>query len=97
LKIDRSFVKDIGMDPEDAAICRAIIALGHNLGLGIVAEGVSSEVQLEFMRAEGCDAVQGWLMSAAMPANEFAELVRKQRVSAEAANVQPMRRATRAG
>jgi len=65
--------------------------------LGIVAEGVSSEVQLEFMRAEGCDAVQGWLMSAAMPANEFAELVRKQRVSAEAANVQPMRRATRAG
>jgi diguanylate cyclase (GGDEF)-like protein len=97
LKIDRSFVKDIGVDPEDAAICRAIIALGHNLGLGIVAEGVSSEVQLEFMRAEGCDAVQGWLMSAAMPANEFAELVRKQRVSAEAANVQPMRRATRAG
>jgi diguanylate cyclase (GGDEF)-like protein len=96
LKIDRSFVKDIGVDPEDAAICRAIIALGHNLGLGIVAEGVSSEAQLEFLRAEGCDAIQGWLMSAAVPANEFAELVRKPpSVPAEtaAAKVQPMRRA----
>jgi diguanylate cyclase (GGDEF)-like protein len=99
LKIDRSFVKDIGTDPEDAAICRAIIALGHNLGLGIVAEGVSSEAQLEFLRAEGCDAIQGWLMSAAVPANEFAELVRQPRATVkevEPVKVQPMRRAARA-
>ena len=97
LKIDRSFVKDIGVDPEDAAICRAIIALGHNLGLGIVAEGVSSEAQLEFLRAEGCDAIQGWLMSAAVPANEFAELVRNPKSQPEEKeNVQPMRRAARA-
>jgi diguanylate cyclase (GGDEF)-like protein len=101
LKIDRSFVKDIGVDPEDAAIVRAIIALGHNLGLGIVAEGVSSELQLEFLRAEGCDAVQGWLMSAAVPANEFAELVRQPprdtSTATETAKVRPMRRAARAG
>jgi EAL domain-containing protein (putative c-di-GMP-specific phosphodiesterase class I) len=99
LKIDRSFVKDIGADPEDAAIVRAIIALGHNLGLGIVAEGVSSEAQLEFLRAEGCDAVQGWLMSAAVPAIEFAELVRKPRATVaevERVKVQPMRRTARA-
>jgi EAL domain-containing protein (putative c-di-GMP-specific phosphodiesterase class I) len=101
LKIDRSFVKDIGVDPEDAAIVRAIIALGHNLGLGIVAEGVSSELQLEFLRAEGCDAVQGWLMSAAVQANEFAELVRQPprdtSTATETAKVRPMRRAARAG
>jgi EAL domain-containing protein (putative c-di-GMP-specific phosphodiesterase class I) len=73
--------------------------LGHNLGLGIVAEGVSSETQLEFLRAEGCDAVQGWLMSAAMPANEFAELVRRPRATVaepERVKVQPMRRTARA-
>ena len=98
LKIDRSFVKDIGVDSDDAAICRAIIALGHNLGLGIVAEGVQSEAQLEFLRAEGCDAIQGWLMSAAVPAGEFAELVRNPRTApaeTETAKVQPMRRAAR--
>ena len=99
LKIDRSFVKDIGVDPEDAAIVRAIIALGHNLGLGIVAEGVSSEAQLEFLRAEGCDAVQGWLMSAAVPANDFADLVRQPRATvaeAERVKVEPLRRTARA-
>jgi diguanylate cyclase (GGDEF)-like protein len=77
LKIDRSFVKDIGVDEDDAAIVRAIIALGHNLGLGIVAEGVSSQVQLDFLRAEGCDSVQGFLMSQAVPASELAELMRR--------------------
>lgn len=87
LKIDRSFVKDIGVDPDDAAICRAIIALGHNLGLGIVAEGVSSQVQLEFLRAEGCDAVQGFLMSQAVPANDFAEIMRQSAATAETPRV----------
>ena len=97
LKIDRSFVKDIGIDADDAAIVRAIIALGHNLGLGIVAEGVSSAVQLEFLRAEGCDSVQGFLMSPAVPAGTFADFIRR---SAPAA-VEPSRatqpRAARAG
>lgn len=75
LKIDRSFVQDIGTDADDAAIVRAIIALGHNLGLSIVAEGVSAPAQLEFLRAEGCDCVQGFLMSPAVPASALAELM----------------------
>jgi EAL domain-containing protein (putative c-di-GMP-specific phosphodiesterase class I) len=75
LKIDRSFVEDIGVDADDAAIVRAIIALGHNLNLKIVAEGVSKPTQLEFLRREGCDAVQGYLFGAAMPANAFTSLL----------------------
>jgi len=77
LKIDRSFVADISEDPEDAAIVRAIIALGHSLDLKIVAEGVTTQEQLEFLRAEGCDAIQGFLMSAAIAAAPFAELLRQ--------------------
>lgn len=75
LKIDRSFVEDISIDSDDAAIVRAIIALGHNLSLRIVAEGVTTSAQLQFLRAEGCDAVQGFLMSPAVPASAFAELL----------------------
>ncbi|HEV7359047.1 MAG TPA: EAL domain-containing protein [Steroidobacteraceae bacterium] len=76
LKIDRSFVADINEDPDDAAIVRAIIALGHSLDLKIVAEGVTSREQLKFLQAEGCDAIQGFLMSAAIPAAAFADLLR---------------------
>jgi predicted signal transduction protein with EAL and GGDEF domain/CheY-like chemotaxis protein len=75
LKIDRSFVADIGTDSGDAAIIRAIIALGHDLNLRIVAEGVATLEQLRFLRAEGCDAVQGFLMSPAVPARTFAALL----------------------
>ena len=76
LKIDRSFVVDIGTDPGDAAIVRAIIALGHDLNLRIVAEGVSTIEQLRFLRSEGCDAVQGYLMSPAVTARTFAALLK---------------------
>jgi diguanylate cyclase (GGDEF)-like protein len=77
LKIDRSFVADIDEDPDDAAIVRAIIALGHSLDLKIVAEGVTSAAQLKFLQAERCDAIQGYLMSAAIPATAFAGLLRR--------------------
>ena len=76
LKIDRSFVADIDEDPDDAAIVRAIIALGHSLDLKIVAEGVTSAAQLKFLQAECCDAIQGYLMSAAIPAAAFGALLR---------------------
>jgi len=76
LKIDRSFVADISEDPDDAAIVRAIIALGHTLSLKIVAEGVTTQAQLKFLQAEGCDAIQGFLMSPAIAADAFAELMR---------------------
>jgi diguanylate cyclase (GGDEF)-like protein len=76
LKIDRSFVADINEDPDDAAIVRAIIALGHSLDLKIVAEGVTTLAQLQFLQAESCDAIQGFLMSPAVPAASFAGLLR---------------------
>ncbi|MDP9009305.1 MAG: EAL domain-containing protein [Pseudomonadota bacterium] len=91
LKIDRSFVADISEDPEDAAIVRAIIALGHSLDLKIVAEGVTTLAQLQFLQAETCDAIQGFLMSAAVPAASFAELLRLPQPSVAAGEALPMR------
>jgi EAL domain-containing protein (putative c-di-GMP-specific phosphodiesterase class I) len=81
LKIDRSFVDDIGNDSGDAAIVRAIIALGHDLNLKIVAEGVGTLEQLRFLRREGCDLVQGFLMSAPVPARAFMALLRNSTAS----------------
>lgn len=63
LKIDKSFVDDLAMPGHDRALAAAIIALGHQLHLHVVAEGVESMAQLEFLRGEGCDAVQGFLFS----------------------------------
>ena len=77
LKVDRAFVNDITADVDDAAIVRAIVGLGHNLGLKIVAEGVETLEQLEFLRATGCDMIQGFLMSRAVRADVFAELMRE--------------------
>jgi EAL domain-containing protein (putative c-di-GMP-specific phosphodiesterase class I) len=76
LKVDRAFVSDLTVDADDAAIVRAIIGLGHNLDLTIVAEGVETREQLQFLRAEGCDLVQGFLMSKAVPAAAFFDLIR---------------------
>ena len=75
LKVDRAFVNDITADADDAAIVRAIVGLGHNLSLKIVAEGVETLEQLEFLRATGCDLVQGYLMSRAVEARAFAQLL----------------------
>jgi diguanylate cyclase (GGDEF)-like protein len=83
LKIDRSFVADINENPDDAAIVRAIIALGHSLDLKIVAEGVTTQAQLKFLQAEGCDAIQGFLMSAAIPGAAFSELLRLPHAAAQ--------------
>jgi diguanylate cyclase (GGDEF)-like protein len=76
LKVDRAFVNDITTDADDAAIVRAIISLGHNLNLKIVAEGVETPAQLEFLRAAGCDLIQGFLMSRAIAPGAFVELLR---------------------
>jgi diguanylate cyclase (GGDEF)-like protein len=76
LKIDRSFIRDVSSDMDDAAIVRATIGLAHNLRLRVVAEGVENDDQLQFLRSLGCDEYQGYYKSKALPAAEFERLLR---------------------
>lgn len=71
LKIDRSFIKDLPNDKEDSVIAEAILALAKNLGMQVVAEGVETEEQLEFLKARTCQFVQGYYFAKPMPADEF--------------------------
>jgi predicted signal transduction protein with EAL and GGDEF domain len=71
IKIDSSFVRDIGIDPNDEAIIRAILAMAHSLKLSVVAEGVETEGQFKALKALGCDEYQGYWESPALPPAEF--------------------------
>ncbi|MBF0214221.1 MAG: EAL domain-containing protein [Magnetococcales bacterium] len=83
LKIDRAFVRDIIADPDDAAITKTIISMAKNLNLQVVAEGVASPDQLEFLRSLGCDLVQGFLFSQPVPPEEIALYLEEDRLFKE--------------
>jgi diguanylate cyclase (GGDEF)-like protein/PAS domain S-box-containing protein len=77
LKVDRSFIRELPNDPEDRAIAEAILAMGKTLGLRVVAEGVETADQREFLRERHCDEMQGYLFSKPLPPDDFARLLRE--------------------
>jgi len=77
IKIDRSFIKDIPHDPDDVAITQAIIAMAHSLRLKVIAEGVETREQLDFLTELGCHEFQGYLFPQAAAADDFSKLFRE--------------------
>ena len=71
----RSFVRDVASNPNDAAIVRAVISLGHSLQLDVTAEGVETEAQVAWLRRHRCEQVQGYYFSRAVPAEEFEQML----------------------
>lgn len=81
LKIDRVFVKDVETNPRNAAICRALLSLGHSMGLSVIAEGVETDGQHRWLAAHGCDQVQGYLMGRPLPLQDVLVLLERSRRS----------------
>ncbi len=77
IKVDQAFVRNIGVDPDDEAIVRATISMAHNLNREVVAEGVEIEQHLDFLRAEGCEVLQGFLFCRPLPAATFEALLQE--------------------
>jgi EAL domain-containing protein (putative c-di-GMP-specific phosphodiesterase class I) len=100
VKIDKSFIRDVTTNADDAAITIAIIAMGNALGLRVVAEGVETEPQMEFLRQQGCDEIQGFLVGHPVPPDRFAAYLRNKGVLdglRRGARTQKPRRLRRAG
>ena len=79
IKIDRSFIRDVASVDEDKALTEAIIAMGRTLSLTVVAQGVETKAQADFLRLNACDEFQGFYLDLPMPADETATLLRTQR------------------
>jgi diguanylate cyclase (GGDEF)-like protein/PAS domain S-box-containing protein len=77
LKIDKSFVDDVTTSSNDAAIALSVISLGHNLDMRVIAEGVETRAQMEFLRHHGCDEMQGYFFSRPVPVDAFTALLRE--------------------
>lgn len=82
LKIDRGFVRDLMHDTEDAAIIAAIVAVGRTRNLKIVAEGVETREQQEFLTRLGCSSLQGFLLGRPLPADQFIDAMRQREMTA---------------
>lgn len=78
LKIDRCFVENIDRNPRNAAIVNAVIQMAHDLDLEVIAEGVETNAEQQFLQTHGCDSFQGYLISKPLPAPEFVELLKQQ-------------------
>jgi len=85
LKIDQSFVRNITGNVDGAAIAKAIIAMAHSLGRRVIAEGVETSGQLDYLRQHQCNEIQGFFFSRPLPAEEFAKLMRNNKRLAAAA------------
>lgn len=95
LKIDRSFLRNITTNPRSAALVRGIIAMGHQLGMTLVAKGVETDAELGFLRRNHCDFFQGYLFSPPLPGTDIDELLRRRfllpQVFQDSAAMQPTR------
>jgi len=92
LKIDQSFVNNLTTDPDDAAVCLAIIGLAHNLRMTVIAEGVETEGQANYLRQHRCDEIQGYYFSRPLPAGDFEQLLTQPRTLALPAQTADERR-----
>jgi diguanylate cyclase (GGDEF)-like protein len=91
LKIDRSFIRDIPADSGDMKITRAIIAMAHSLRLKVVAEGVETAAQLQFLRSQCCDAVQGYFLHRPLREDELADVLKRNRLDCSTGNLRMTR------
>jgi diguanylate cyclase (GGDEF)-like protein/PAS domain S-box-containing protein len=83
LKIDKSFVRDVSMNSADAAIATAIIAMGNSLNLNIIAEGVETQAQYDFLKENNCGQIQGYLISRPLPSDEFIKVLKQNHADVE--------------